>query len=129
MHCPDLRRKLMNMGFVPMKTQWRTAWSVQVRCFGTGGSKDGFLETFAASSSPTAIAIGLVILPLYFSIGGLDWIATLRDVTTAIEDGSVVEASFNIGLYLVRHVMLYLGLAKFVVEWDGGMNFFGNDPR
>ena len=84
---------------------------------------------FAASLSPTAIAIGLVILPLYFSIGGLDWIATLRDVTMAMEDGSVVEASFNIGLYLVRHVMLYLGLAKFVVEWDGGMNLFGNDPR
>jgi hypothetical protein len=118
----------MSMGFVPMKTQWRTAWSVQVPRFGTGGSKDGFLDAFAASSSPTAIAVGLVILPMYFCIGGLDWMATLREVATALEDGSFVDASFNVGLYLVRHVMLYLGLAKFVVEWDGGRNLFGNDP-
>ena len=132
MHCPDLQQKLVSMGFVPIKTQWRTAWSVQVPSFGTGKSRgrgDGLMETFAASSSPTAIAVGLVILPLYFLIGGLDWIESLREVAISVNDGSTVDAFFVLGLYLVRHVMLYLGLAKFVVEWDGGRSLFGNDPR
>ena len=117
MHCPDLQQRLTSMGFNRVKTQWRTAWSVQVPSFGTGTSSQG--ETFAATSSSTAIAIGLVILPLYFCIGGLDWISTIREVASSVDAGSMADALFVLGLYLVRHVMLYLGLSKFVVEWDG----------
>lgn len=119
MHCPDLQKRLASMGFSRTKTTWRTAWSVQVPSFGTGKG-----DAFSVTSSPTAIAIGLVILPLYFCIGGLDWISTLQEVASSVDGGSVADALFVLGLYLVRHVMLYLGLAKFVVEWDGGRNLF-----
>ena len=119
MHCPDLQKRLLSMGFSKSKTSWRTAWSVQVPSFGTGNG-----DAFSVTSSPTAIAVGLVILPLYFCIGGLDWITTLQQVANSVESGSTADAAFVLGLYLVRHVMLYLGLAKFVVEWDGGRNLF-----
>jgi hypothetical protein len=119
MHCPDLQKRLSNMGFSRTKTSWRTAWSVQVPSFGTGKG-----DAFSVTSSPTAIGIGLVILPLYFCIGGLDWISTLQEVANSVDGDSVADALFVLGLYLVRHVMLYLGLAKFVVEWDGGRNLF-----
>jgi len=119
MHCPDLQTRLTSMGFTRVKTTWRTAWSVQVPSFGTGKG-----DAFSVTSSPTAIAVGLVILPLYFCIGGLDWISTIQQVASSLDGGSMVDAAFVVGLYLVRHVMLYLGLAKFVVEWDGGRNLF-----
>lgn len=119
MHCSDLQNRLESIGFRRTKSSWRTAWSVQVPTFGTGKG-----DAFSVTSSPTAIAVGLVILPLYFLIGGLDWISTIQEVASSIEGGSLVDAVFVTSLYLVRHVMLYLGLAKFVVEWDGGRNLF-----
>lgn len=119
MHCQDLNRKLRAMGFRQVKTTWRTAWSVQVPSFGTGKG-----DAFSVTSSPTAIGVGLVVLPLYFCIGGLDWISTIQQVASSIESQSVIDALFVTSLYLLRHVMLYLGLAKFVVEWDGGRNLF-----
>lgn len=120
MHCPGLQKKLTSMGFSQVKTTWRTAWSVQVPSFGTGKG-----DAFSVTSSPTAIGVGLVILPVYFCIGGLDWISTIQEVASSVDSGSAVDALFVTSLYLVRHVMLYLGLAKFVVEWDGSRNLFG----
>lgn len=129
LHCQDLHRKLLGMGFAPTKTQWRTAWSVIVPSFGTGSGKSGRLESFASSSSPEAVAVGLVVLPMYLLVGGLDWIGTLHDLAAAVDAGHFVDASLDVTLYLVRHVMLYLGLTKFVVEWDGGVSLFGTDNR
>ena len=119
MHCQDLTEKLRAMGFSRGKTTWRTAWSVQVPSFGTGKG-----DAFSVTSSPTAIGVGLVVLPLYLCIGGLDWISTIQQVASSVESQSVMDALFVTSLYLVRHVMLYLGLAKFVVEWDTGRNLF-----
>lgn len=122
MHCKDLYGQLLARGFLPAKTtQWRTAWSVTVPRFGTSQT-DGAVVTqdFASVASPGAIGIGLVILPLYLLIGGLDWTATLQNVLTS---NSPLDATAEFGLYLFRHVLLYLGLAKFVVAWDDvGMN-------
>mmetsp|Transcript_21358 Transcript_21358/g.31695 ORF Transcript_21358/g.31695 Transcript_21358/m.31695 type:complete len:602 (-) Transcript_21358:220-2025(-) len=128
MHCRDLHRRLRDLGFVPKQTVWRTAWSVDVPSFGTGSNERGGVMSpaFAASSSLAAIAAGLVAVPLYLAIGGLDWIATVRDVTASIGEGQVSDGMLEVILYLVRHVALYLGLAKFVVEWDG-VDFFGDD--
>lgn len=129
MHCRDLQKKLLDIGFVTGKTQWRTAWSVNVPKFGTGSGPDGLVEPFASSSSPAAIAVGLVVLPLYFLVGGLDWISTLHDLAISVEDGNLIDAGLGVILYLIRHVLLYVGLAKFVVEWDGGVNLFGADKQ
>jgi hypothetical protein len=130
MHCPDLYSKLLAQGFVPIKTSWRTAWSVRVPSFGTSTDttkgEGKFLEAFAgANVSPNALGVGLVIVPLYLAIGGLDWIGTVQEVTSSLRAGNLPEAIFAEVLYLVRHVALYLGLAKFVVDWDtGGINLF-----
>jgi hypothetical protein len=125
MHCSDMKSKLVRLGFSPTKTSWRTAWSVQVPSFGTAQNAGGSMENFASVVSPDAVAIGLVVLPLYFLVGGMDWIATLQDVAQQLESGDYVDASIETLLYLIRHVVLYLSLAKFFVEWDGGQSLFG----
>jgi hypothetical protein len=125
MHCSDLKSKFVHLGFSPTRTSWRTAWSVQVPSFGTAQNGGGVLENFASVVSPDAIAIGLVVLPLYFLVGGMDWIATLQDVAQQLETGDYIDASIETLLYLIRHVVLYLSLAKCFVEWDGGQSLFG----
>ena len=119
MHCNDLTNRLKSFGFVQSKTtQWRTAWSVQVPNFGNSAS-NGSSNPFAAMMTPEAVAIGLVVLPLYLTIGGADWIATLHDTAQSLEAGNYFDATLEVLLYLARHVLLYVGLAKFVVDWDG----------
>jgi len=71
--------------------------------------------------------IGLVVVPLYLLVGGLDWLGTVQDIASLLDarlwGDSVAIAIF----YLMRHVALYLGLAKFVVEWDGEDALFGGE--
>ena len=135
-HCLDLQRRLQADGFVPVKTEWRTAWTVDVPPFGLGGGNGGrgskdmlpaFVSELTSSSSSNGIAVALVVLPVYLAIGGFDWLATIGEVGGALDKGEVGDGLLEVALYLVRHVALYLGLAKFVVEWDGQNSLFGND--
>ena len=135
-HCLDLQRRLQADGFVHVKTEWRTAWTVDVPPFGLGGGNNGkgskdmlpaFVSDLTSSSSSNGIAVALVVLPLYLAIGGFDWLATIGEVGGALDKGEVGDGLLEVALYLVRHVALYLGLAKFVVEWDGQNSLFGND--
>ena len=109
MHCPDLKARLVQDGFVPTRTTWRTAWSVQVPNFGT---------TTTNPSSSSAIGVGLVLVPLYLVIGGWDWIATWQDLELSLAASNYFDAGLAEMLYLVRHVAIYIGLAKFVVDWE-----------
>ena len=130
-HCLDLQRRLQADGFVPIKTEWRTAWTVDVPPFGLGGGKVGkdmlpaFVSELTSPSSSNGIAVALVVLPLYFAIGGFDWLATIAEVGGALDKGDVGDGMLEVALYLVRHVALYLGLAKFVIDWDGQNTLFG----
>jgi hypothetical protein len=136
-HIPDLTRRLMQiMGFVPVQTKWRTAWSVAVPAGVTLSSdnKDDDMnnkishhhhanddQTAATTfllSRRAVFTVGFVLLPLYFGIGGWDWISTLQQVAQELEHAHVADAAIQILLYLIRHALLYLGLAKFVVAWD-----------
>ena len=142
-HCLDLQRRLETKGFQPTKTEWRTAWSVDVPAFGLGSANDrgqvsggtrsrkkllpAFVSDLTSSSSSNGIAVALVVLPLYLLVGGFDWIATIGEVGGALGKAEGGDAMLETMLYLVRHVALYLGLAKFVVEWDGQANLFGGD--
>ena len=50
----------------------------------------------------------------------------------AFEVGNWADLLFAAILYIARHVALYLGLAKFVIEWDGigtGRTGWGNSRR
>ena len=132
-HIPDLTRRLTEMGFVPTRTKWRTAWSVSVPSFDDIGSDEhvdddnnnnhskndnsSVMKPFVGLPS-VALAVGLILLPLYFAIGGWDWITTLQQVARELEQTHVADAAVEVMLYLIRHALTYLGLAKFVVEWD-----------
>ena len=76
----------------------------------------------AVSVSPNALAVGLVVVPLYLAGGGFDWIGTLQDTELSMRSGNYLSATLGELLYLIRHIALYLSLAKFVVQWDGGKN-------
>lgn len=98
-HCPDLHAKLIANGFKPTKTTWRTAWSVQ--------------ENENDSTVPSLLAVTGV----YLSIGGLDWVGMMGDVSQEWLGGEYLDAAVLAGAYLIRHVLLYLGLSKFLVDW------------
>ena len=80
------------------------------------------------SSLPTSTRIAVVsAFVLYFGIGALDWISTwdsiLVDAEAAMRDNFGDHADYggvllDAILYLVRHVFLYVGLSKFVLDWN-----------
>jgi len=142
MHCQDLQSRLQTMGYSVSNVEWRTAWSVSVPTFGTddrasslpntavsdsdrrvGGSSWG---NFALTSDPNDIGVGLVLVPLYLIIGGLDWLGTVQDIAYSLDGGAYLDGSAIAMFYLMRHLAMYLGLSKFVVEWDGEVRLFGD---
>ena len=75
-------------------------------------------------SALESVAVGLVVLPLYLLIGGLDWVSTLMDLTSALDGGLYVDVFAGVILYLLRHVALYVAISKFVVNWGGNDGSF-----
>lgn len=106
-HCPDLHKKLVAMGFQPTKTTWRTAWSVQ--------DSSSVAET-KADENQGLPALG-IFLVFYLIIGALDWVGIVGDTSSLLLDSNYLDASVEVGAYLVRHVLLYLGLSKFLIDW------------
>jgi hypothetical protein len=151
-HCRDLHGRLEAEGFVPVRTEWRTAfrasspkwgdyfnvdrdWNnksvskadVITSGFGPSTELAQFSEGVISSLSTSALesaAVGLVVLPLYLLIGGLDWVSTLQDFGLALDKGQYLDGILNMVLYLVRHVALYVGISKFVVDWGGDNGIF-----
>jgi hypothetical protein len=74
LHCPDLHARLVRTGFTPIQKSWRTAWSVPVPAF-----------TGTRLLDPAVLQL-LALLVFYLGVGGLDWIATVGDVTHAAAD-------------------------------------------
>ena len=137
-HCLDLERRLRAMGYSPVSHEWRTSWSVDVPEFGiapgrrVGGERrwaPAFVSDLTSASGENGIAVSLVVLPLYLAVGGMDWVSTIREVADALGRGEMGNGIFEAGFYLARHVALYVGLAKFVVEWDGNNLFGGEGTR
>ncbi len=102
-HCSDLHAKLVTDGFTPVNTTWRTAWSVQEE------SQDNF----------AIVPVLTLLLMSYLSVGALDWIGMLGEVSKVweAEQDNYLNAVVVALLYLLRHVLLYLGLSKFLVDW------------
>eukprot|EP00986_Skeletonema_menzelii_P016718 scaffold15585_cov162-Skeletonema_menzelii.AAC.11 len=145
-HCRDLHGRLEEEGYVPVRTEWRTAFRADAPKWGdyfnvdrdfsktnksAGGITSGtsistelsqFGEGVISSLSTSALesaAVGLVVLPLYLLIGGLDWVSTLQELGSAFENGQYLDGMASMILYLVRHVALYVGISKFVIDWGG----------
>jgi len=123
-HCPDLHAKLLKTGFEHTETEWRTAWSVQESNGGSGaaavtggaaaarGEDDG---TRGGRGVPPA-QLG-VFLVVYLIVGALDWVGIVGDTASLLLDSSYLDALAEAALYLARHVLLYLGLSKFLIDW------------
>lgn len=148
-HCHDLQERLEAEGFVTVRKEWRTAFRASAPTwgdyfdverdwtkkdvskddttsdFGSSLALSQFGESVISSLSTSALesaAVGLVILPLYLLIGGSDWVSTLQDFGLALDKGQYLDGMVNMILYLVRHVVLYVGISKFIVDWGGGAN-------
>jgi hypothetical protein len=80
-------------------------------------------------SNLDSVAVGLVILPMYLLLGGLDWVSTIGDLGNALEGREYLDGVAAALLYLVRHVALYVGISKFVVDWGGNDGVFDDDER
>ncbi|KAL7538979.1 hypothetical protein ACHAXR_008948 [Thalassiosira sp. AJA248-18] len=143
-HCRDLHRRLIQEeNMTPIRTEWRTAFRATVPRWGDfvnvddwkARSKDvasslpsvvggeGIVKSMSISTLES-VAVGLVILPLYLVVGGFDWVSTLGDVGNAVDKGMYVDGIADLVLYLVRHVALYVGISKFVVDWGGNEGIF-----
>lgn len=151
-HCRDLHGRLEAEGYVPVRTEWRTAFRASApkwgdyfnidRDFGKTNVSTEVAATSATSlstelsqfsegvigslstSALESAAVGLVILPLYLLIGGLDWVSTLQELGLALENGQYLDGMADMILYLVRHVSLYVGISKFVIDWGGENGIF-----
>lgn len=87
------------MGYKATKTTWRTAWSVKEN------EEESFLPAIFG-------AFGI-----YLIIGALDWVSLMGDFSQGWIEGEYLDCGAVAGLYLLRHVLLYLGLSKFLVDW------------
>lgn len=125
-HCPDLHNKLVrDMGFSARKTEWRTAWSVSVPKTFQGGSSnsatsgESLVADMATYLPPTAWAAMLALFPLYLGVGAVDWIDTIHSSAVSLLDHNDAAAfGGDWMLYILRHVLLYVGVSKFALEWQ-----------
>mmetsp|Transcript_29209 Transcript_29209/g.60855 ORF Transcript_29209/g.60855 Transcript_29209/m.60855 type:complete len:620 (+) Transcript_29209:209-2068(+) len=150
-HCKDLHRRLVEEeGMTPVRTEWRTAfrattprwgdfvnvddWKAKTSDIASSlpssvlGDGEGIVKSMSVSTLES-VAVGLVILPLYLLVGGLDWVSTMRDLGKALDGGLYLDGFADVLLYLVRHVALYVGISKFVVDWGGNEGIFDDDER
>jgi hypothetical protein len=76
----------------------------------------GVVESMSVSTLES-VAVGLVVLPLYMLVGGFDWVSTIGDAENSLRGGMYLDGIAAVLLYLMRHVAMYVGIAKFVVDW------------
>ena len=139
-HCPDLHTKLVqDFGFSATKTEWRTAWSVSVATTfakekkNLQGSPDAdeklgqskpdrsLQEEVYLSLPPTAWAALVVMFPLYLGVGAVDWVDTIHSSSVSLfENHDTVSFGGEWLFYLLRHVLLYVGVSKLTLEWKDG---------
>jgi hypothetical protein len=112
-HCPDLHARLIASGFEAAGTSWRTAWTVNV---GPGQGHTG------------TAGIGLwfvTILSVFLLVSGADWIGTLQEIGRAAQESDFGSAMAIALSYLFRHVLLYVGLSKLVLDGEVCSRFDG----
>jgi len=129
-HCPDLHNKLVrDMSFSARKTEWRTAWSVSVpKTFQgeqsvssseAGGESASFMTDMSTYLPPTAWAAMVALFPLYLGVGAVDWLDTIHSSAVSLLDNNdAVAFAGDWMLYILRHVLLYVGVSKFALEWQ-----------
>lgn len=94
-----------HLGLSRVGTTWRTAWSMRA----------------PPSESRRLVNVLCILAPLlYLAIGGFDWSETFagiaKDVSSAADPGGLLLQ--DIGGYVLRHVLMYYGLTRWIVQWD-----------
>ena len=112
-----------DFGFTPVKTDWRTAWSVSVpKTFDRQQQQQSQPVGSGLDNSylpPTALAALAVVLPLYLGVGAVDWVDTIHSSAVSLLDHQdPVAFTGDWMLYILRHVLLYIGISKFALEWQ-----------
>lgn len=105
-HCPDLTERLTARGYNLAAINWRTAWTVRLNKRATASTAD-------KSEDVELAGVFLFALPLYLAVGAFDWIATWQAASIVT---SAWELFFVLGLYLVRHAVMYSALSKYVLD-------------
>ena len=57
----------------------------------------------------------------------MDWVSTMCDLGDDLDWRIYIEGFPGVLLYLVRHVALYVGISKIVVDWGGNEGIFEED--
>ncbi|TFJ83923.1 hypothetical protein NSK_005019 [Nannochloropsis salina CCMP1776] len=92
--------------------QWHTAWTMQA---------------FTRQRQALMTALCVALPALYLSVGGLDWSATFgglaKDVSQHVATEATAAEAPTVGwqevvLYMLRHMYIYYGLSRWVVEWE-----------
>ena len=52
-------------------------------------------------------------------MGGFDWVLTISNTEQSFRAGEYIDVITTGLLYLIRHVAMYVGTSKFVVDWGG----------
>ena len=88
---------------------------------------DGLVKSMSPSTMES-VAVGLVILPMYMLVGGFDWVSTISNTEQSFRAGEYIDVIATGLLYLLRHVAMYVGTSKFVVDWGGnGAGIYDTD--
>ena len=56
---------------------------------------------------------------MYMLVGGFDWVSTISNTEQSFQAGDYIDVIATGLLYLIRHVAMYVGTSKFVVDWGG----------
>lgn len=116
-HCSDLHEKLVRQGYYPIQTTWRTASSIHL-------NNDNYQVN---NNKNNWIVIGSLLVVLYLLIGALDWIGIVQNIVTYVSavtttptnnnESILLEVCTDMISYVIRHVLLYIGLSRFLLDW------------
>lgn len=99
-------------------TSWRTAFAAEL------DSSRSKRESAASQNAGDVIAPERLLLPLYLAIDALDWWLTCADVAANVElsgqlGGPLGDDALALGLYVLRHGLLYWSLSRWALDWSG----------
>jgi hypothetical protein len=120
----DLNARLQTeLGMRFERTKWTDAWTVELSS-ALSDTNSALIPLLKSSRKAAAQALKVALPAVYILVCAQDWTTTLTSVVTDLElnkPESVSSAFVVLGLYVLRHVYMYYGLAKWCVQWDRGL--------
>ena len=129
-HCPDILNKLLQYNdndYIVIDRSWRTAFtmpSTTITTPSTTMNNNDAINT-AATTPSFAIIVTTVIIG-YLSLSAFDWFSLLQSFALVFEQKvDILEITFDVVAYILRHVIVYLTLVKCLIQWDDRSYFTG----